>query len=101
VDLAIAHHVGLVGRVFLQRSDGLLGAALLRDSDDGIEDQDGEDDGGVDEGAPSALVLEEGQDKRDGGGAEKNEDELVFELFEYEFPEGRRGLVRDRYAGTR
>ena len=41
-DVSIAYDLGLVGRVFLESGDGLLGAGFLRDSNDGIEDEDGE-----------------------------------------------------------
>jgi hypothetical protein len=42
-NMSIAYNFGLVGRVFLERSNRLFGAALLRDTDDGIEDEDCED----------------------------------------------------------
>jgi hypothetical protein len=41
--MSIADNLGLVGGVFLERSNRLFGAALLRDTDDGIEDKDCED----------------------------------------------------------
>lgn len=39
---AITDNIGLVGRVLLQGGNCLLGATFLRDADDGIEDEDGE-----------------------------------------------------------
>jgi hypothetical protein len=38
----IANYVGLVGRVFLEGSNGLLSTAFLRNSDDGVKDENGE-----------------------------------------------------------
>ena len=43
LDVAVAYDLGLVGRVFLEGGDGFLGAGFLRDSDDSVEDEDGED----------------------------------------------------------
>jgi hypothetical protein len=68
--LTIAQHIGLVGRVFLQRGDRLFRATLLGDTNNSIEDQNCEDDDGVNKGAPAALILEERQDKRDNGRTE-------------------------------
>lgn len=42
-NVSIADNLGFVGRIFLERSNRLFGAALLRDTDHGIEDQDRED----------------------------------------------------------
>lgn len=43
-DLAIvADDAGECGRVLLEGGNGLLGAALLRDTNDGVENEDGED----------------------------------------------------------
>jgi hypothetical protein len=44
---AIADDIGLVGRVFLEGGNGLLGATLLRDSDNGIENEDRENLGSL------------------------------------------------------
>jgi hypothetical protein len=70
----------------------------LRDSDDGIENQDGQDLGeshqfsgasafrqgtyhdGINEGAPAAFLLEQSQDKGHSGRAKEDDDELVLEL---------------------
>jgi hypothetical protein len=41
--VSIANDLGLVGRVFLEGGDCLLGAGFLRYADNGIEDEDGED----------------------------------------------------------
>lgn len=46
-NVSVAHDLCLVGRVFLERGDGLFGAGLLRDADDGVEDEDGEDLAGL------------------------------------------------------
>ena len=79
----------------MERRDGLLGAALLRDADDGVENQDGEDDGRVDKGTPAALLLEEGEDEGDGSGSEEYDDQLVLELLEDELPDRGRRLFGD------
>lgn len=47
LDLAVADRLGLVGRVFLQGGNGLFSRGFLRDSDDGVEDENGEDLGRV------------------------------------------------------
>jgi len=79
----------------LEGGDGLLSAALLRDTDDGIKNQNGENDGGVDEGAPATLVLKEGEGEGNGGRAEKDDDQLVLELLEDELPDGGGWLFGD------
>jgi hypothetical protein len=43
LDGAVANDLGLVGRVFLESGNGLLGAGFLRDTDDRVEDENGED----------------------------------------------------------
>jgi hypothetical protein len=45
--VSIAHDLCFISRVFLQGGDGLLGAGLLRHSDDSVEDEDGENLGGA------------------------------------------------------
>lgn len=40
---AVADDIGFVGRIFLEGSNGFFGAAFLRDSDDGVEDENRED----------------------------------------------------------
>lgn len=95
VNLPIAHNVGLVRRVLLERSNGLLSATLLRDSHDRVENQDSQDDGRVDESAPSPLLFEQSENKRNSSRAEKNNDELIFELFKDEFPYRCRGFFGD------
>lgn len=40
---AVTDDVGLVGRVFLERGNGLLGTALLGDTNDGIENENCKD----------------------------------------------------------
>lgn len=47
------------------------------------------------ESAPAALVLEKRQDKRDSGGAEQNENELVLELLQDQLPQRGGGLFGD------
>lgn len=42
-EVTITEDFRIIGGVFLKRSDSLLGARLLGDTDDGIEDEDGED----------------------------------------------------------
>jgi hypothetical protein len=49
----------------LQGRNGLLGRRFLADANDGVQDQDGEDNGRVDEGGPSLLFFEKGEDERD------------------------------------
>lgn len=46
-NVPITDNLGFVGRVFLERGNSLFGAALLRDTDDGIEDEDGKNLDGV------------------------------------------------------
>ena len=41
-NVSSANDLGLVGRVFLEGGDGLFGACFLRYSDDGVEDENGE-----------------------------------------------------------
>jgi hypothetical protein len=41
-DVSVAYDLGLVGRVFLEGGDGFFGAGFLRYSDDGVEDENGE-----------------------------------------------------------
>lgn len=48
----------------------------------------------VNECAPATFVLEQGEDKRDGGGTKEDQDELVFELFKNKLPQGCRRLLR-------
>lgn len=57
-NLAIAVDLGLVGTVLLKRGNGLFGRGFLRDTDDGVEDEDSEDDYRVDKGGPVISVLE-------------------------------------------
>jgi hypothetical protein len=78
---AIAEDVGFVGRVFLECGNGLFGAALLRNTDDGVEDENREDlellgtaqsqkceldatyHGRVNKGAPAAFIFKQGEDE--------------------------------------
>jgi len=50
--ISVSQHLGFARRVLVQRGNGGFGTALLRHSDDGIEDQDSKDLFG-----PSALPL--------------------------------------------
>lgn len=50
---------------------------------------------GINKGIPSTFLFEESEEERNGGGAEKDNDELVLELVQDEFPEGRRRFLRD------
>lgn len=52
-------------------------------------------DSGIDECAPAAFVLKQGQDEGHSSGAKEDKDELVLELLEDELPEGRGRLFRD------
>jgi hypothetical protein len=54
-------------------------------------------DGRVDEGTPTTFILEESQDKGDGGGTEQDEDELIFELLQDQVPQGRGRLFGDSW----
>ena len=49
----------------------------------------------VDECAPAALILEQGQDERYGGGTKQDNDELVLELLEDKLQERCRRLLGD------
>lgn len=51
--------------------------------------------GRIDECAPAALVLEEGEQEGDGSRTEEDEDELVLELLEDELPQRGRGFFRN------
>jgi hypothetical protein len=42
-NVPIAYDLGFVSRVFLKGGDGFFGARFLGDSDDGVENEDGED----------------------------------------------------------
>lgn len=52
-------------------------------------------DGGVDECAPTALLLEEGQDEGDDSGAQEDDDKLVLELLEDQLPDRGGRLLSD------
>lgn len=65
LNCSIAHDLGGVCAVLLQGRNGLLGRRFLADTDDGVQDQNGEDNGGVDEGGPSLLFFEKGEDEGD------------------------------------
>lgn len=54
----------------------------------------------IDECAPAAFVLEQGQDEGHSSGAKEDEDELVLELLEDELPKRRRGLFSDGLTGS-
>jgi hypothetical protein len=100
----VADHAGFVGRVFLEGRNSLFGAALLGNTDDGIENEDRENlhkraktlsaghisrcgrvdgeayDDGIHKDSPALLVFEEGENKRDNSGTKQNDDKLVLEL---------------------
>jgi hypothetical protein len=40
----------------------------------------------VDERGPVIFTIEKSKDKRDGGGAQEDENQLVLELLQHEFP---------------
>ena len=65
LNCSIAHDLSGVRAVLLQGRNGLLGRRFLADTNDGVQDQDGEDNGRVDEGGPSLLFFEKGEDERD------------------------------------
>lgn len=94
----VSDDVCFVGRVFLEGGDGFLGAALLRDTDDGVEDENGEDNSRVNKGTPTALVFQESENKGDSGGAEKNQYQLVLELLKNKLPQRSGRLLGDRVA---
>lgn len=54
-------------------------------------------DSGINKGAPAALILEKGEDERDSGGTKKDDDKLIFELFENQLPERGWGVFGDGY----
>ena len=66
LNCSIAHDLSGVRAVLLQGRNGLLGRRFLADTNDGVQDQDGEDNGRVDEGGPSLLFFEKGENERDG-----------------------------------
>lgn len=69
--------------------DSFLCGGLLHDTDEGIGYENEEDDDGLDECACKTgvlVVLEEGEDERNDGRGKENEDELVLELLEDQFP---------------
>lgn len=105
LNLAIAYDLGLVGRVLLECCDCLFGGRFLRYSDDGVENEDSENLGGtgqkriqsrraqcrtyydgVDKDGPVVAILEQGEDERYGGRGKQDDDQLVLELFQDEFP---------------
>lgn len=88
LNCSIAHDLGGVCAVLLQGRNGLLGRRFLANTNDGVQDQDGKDNGGVDEGGPSLLFFEKGEDEGDGGAGQEDDNELVLELLEDELPEG-------------
>lgn len=94
-NLSIAHHVGLVGRIFLQSGNCLLGTAFLGHSNNGVENKDCQDDSGVDEGTPATLLLEKREYERDGGRAQEDENQLVLELFQDKLPDRCRRFLGD------
>jgi hypothetical protein len=80
--VSVAYNLGLVGRVFLEGGDGFLSASFLRNSDNGIEDENGENletmavsactrlsggkstyNSGIYESGPSFFFLEKGEYK--------------------------------------
>ena len=70
--------------------NGLFCVALLDNADRRVCDEDEQDHRRFHEGAKGRGgfgFLEQGQDEGDDRRAEKNENELVFELFEDKFPE--------------
>jgi hypothetical protein len=79
----------------LQGRDGLFGRRLLGDADDGVQDEDGQDNSRVDESGPSLLFLKKSEYERDSGAAQKNDNELIFELFEDKLPHRSRRLFGD------
>jgi hypothetical protein len=87
LNCSIAHDLGGVCAVLLQGRNSLLGRRFLADTDDGVQDQDGKDDGGIDEGGPSFLFFEKSEDEGDGGAGQEDDNELVLELLEDELPE--------------
>jgi hypothetical protein len=106
---AISDDLGFIGRILLERGNGLFSAALLRNTDDGIENQDGQNlhdielaygsafqyggsarktyNYGVHESGPSISAFEQGEDEGYGGGSEKNQDELILELLQNQLPQ--------------
>ena len=113
LNFGIANNLGHVGRVLLERGDCLLGRRFLRHANDGVEDQDGENLGvwseaavktgarqrtynnGINEDSPVVAVLEESKHKGYSGRAKEDEDKLVLELFQDEFPQRGRRLLRN------
>ena len=82
LNCSIAHDLGGVCAVLLQGRDGLLGRRFLADTDDGVQDQNSEDNGGVDECGPSLLFFKESEDEGDSSAGQEDDDELVLELLE-------------------
>ena len=83
--LAVADDLGLSRGHLLQRLEGLLGLGLLDHAKDGVQDDDGQDDGGV---RPLGLALDEAGDDGDGGRNEQHDDHRVTHLLEEALPHG-------------
>ena len=83
--LAVADDLGLSRGHLLQRLEGLLGLGLLDHAEDGVQDDDGQDDGGV---RPLGLALDEASDDGDGGRNEQHDDHRVTHLLEEALPHG-------------
>jgi len=82
----ISEHFRLVRTVFLQSSNGFLRRRLLTDAHNRVKNKDRQDDNRIDECGPALFFIEKCEYKRNRGRAKKDNDKLIFELIEYEFP---------------
>ena len=87
--LAVAHDTSLRAGHPLEGVHGLLGAVLLDEADDAVEDDDGQDDQGV------LGLADEG---RDDGGHQEHDDHGARELVEQQ-PPGGSLLLLDEFVG--
>ena len=77
--------LGLSRAHLLQRLERLLGLGLLDHAENRVQDDDGQDDGGI---GPLGLALDEAGDDRDGGCDEQHDDHGVGHLLEEALPHG-------------
>ena len=72
---------------------------LLPNTDDRIEHEDEQDDERLDERLEALVLLEEGEDKGEGGGAKQDLDEQVVKLLQHQLPQ-RRALLLLEFVGA-
>ena len=84
--LAVADDFGLRRGHLLQRLERLLGLGLLNHAEDGVQDDDGQDDGGI---CPLGLALNEAGDDGDSRRNEQHDDHRVRHLLKEALPQRR------------